>query len=74
LPADFPPVLLIHGTADKDVPYELSAAMDRELTRRRLSHELITVAGAGHGLAGCDPHRVAEAHRRARDFIREHLK
>jgi acetyl esterase/lipase len=74
LPVDFPPVLLIHGTADKDVPYELSAAMDRELTRRRLSHELITVPGAGHGLAGGDPQRVAQAHRRARDFIREHLK
>ena len=74
LPADYPPVLLIHGTRDDDVPYEQSAAMARELARRKLAHELITVPGAGHGLAGGDRKLVADANERALAFIREHLR
>jgi acetyl esterase/lipase len=72
--ADYPPTLLIHGTEDTDVPYELSAAMDRELTRRKVVHELITVRGAGHGLSGGDRTAVAQAHERALAFIRKHLR
>jgi acetyl esterase/lipase len=74
LPADYPPVLMIHGTKDDDVPYEQSAAMARELARRKLPHELITVPGAGHGLAGGDKKLVADANERALAFIRKHLK
>src|SRR5205085_5190889 len=48
--AKYPPTLLIHGTKDTDVPYEQSASMDKELTRKGVAHELITVADAGHGL------------------------
>jgi acetyl esterase/lipase len=71
---DFPPTLLVHGTEDTDVPYALSAAMDRELARHKVAHELITVRGAGHGLFGGDRKAVAEAYKKVRDFIRRHLK
>jgi acetyl esterase/lipase len=74
LPKDYPPILMIHGTADTDVPYQESADMAKALTRRKLVHELITVRGAGHGLAGGDKKAVADAHRRAREFIRKYLK
>jgi acetyl esterase/lipase len=73
LTADYPPILMIHGTEDTDVPYEESAAMDRELTRLKVPHELITVPGAGHGLAGGDKKLVEDAHARALAFIRKHL-
>jgi acetyl esterase/lipase len=72
--ADYPPTLLIHGTDDDDVPYEQSAAMDKELTRHKVPHELITVRGAGHGLSGGDKKAVADAHDKALAFIRKHLK
>jgi acetyl esterase/lipase len=72
--ADYPPTLLVHGTEDTDVPYEQSAAMDRELARHKVEHELITVPGAGHGLSGGDKKAVAEAHRRALEFLRSKLK
>lgn len=72
--ADYPPTMLIHGTADTDVPYEQSAAMARELARQKVKHELVTVTGAGHGLAGGDKRAVADANRRALEFLREHLK
>jgi dipeptidyl aminopeptidase/acylaminoacyl peptidase len=50
----FPPVILIHGTEDTDVPYDLSAAMAKELEKHKVAHELVTVPGAGHGLSGGD--------------------
>lgn len=70
----FPPTLLIHGTKDDDVPYELSAAMDRELTRNKVPHELIAVQGAGHGLVGADKKDINEANEKAAAFIRKYLK
>jgi acetyl esterase/lipase len=70
----YPPTLMIHGTEDTDVPYELSAAMAKELARHKVVHELVTVPGAGHGLGGGDPERVRDAHGRALAFIRRYLK
>jgi acetyl esterase/lipase len=72
--ADYPPTLLVHGTEDTDVPYALSAAMDRELARHRVAHELVTVKGAGHGLAGGDKQLVEQAQQKALAFIRRSLK
>jgi acetyl esterase/lipase len=70
----FPPVILIHGTEDTDVPYDLSATMAKELEKHRVAHELVTVPGAGHGLSGGDKKLVEEAREKARAFIREKLK
>jgi len=70
----YPPTFLLHGTEDTDVPHELSAAMARELARHKVAHEFVSVPGAGHGLAGGDRTRNAEAHARALDFIRKSLK
>jgi acetyl esterase/lipase len=71
---EYPPTMLIHGTEDTDVPYELSAAMAQELGRHKVPHELVTVRGAGHGLSGGDKNLVAEAHEKALAFIRTHLR
>ncbi len=70
----YPPSMLIHGTADDDVPYDLSAAMAKELEKHRVAHELVTVPGAGHGLSGGDPKIVAAAYEKSRAFIKAHLK
>jgi dipeptidyl aminopeptidase/acylaminoacyl peptidase len=48
--------------------------MDRALDRQGVPHELLTVPGAGHGLAGGDKSLVQAAHQRALAFIRERLK
>ena len=68
----YPPLLMVHGTADTDVPYSCSVDMDRELTKHLVPHELITVPNAEHGLRDGDPKLVAEANARALDFIRQH--
>src|SRR5205085_4146393 len=70
----YPPTMLIHGTADTDVPYELSVNMAKELARHKVPHELVTVKGAGHGLAGGEKALVEEANQKALGFIRRHLR
>jgi dipeptidyl aminopeptidase/acylaminoacyl peptidase len=65
---------MIHGDKDDDVPYERSADMAKELAKHRVPHELITVPGAGHGLAGGNKKLVEAAHEKAAAFIREQLK
>jgi hypothetical protein len=47
--------------------------MDRELTRHRVDHELITVREAGHGLVDAKPEELAEARGRAVAFVKRHV-
>jgi acetyl esterase/lipase len=72
--AEYPPTLLVHGTEDTDVPYQMSVDMAKELARHKVPHELVTVKGAGHGLSAGDPRLVADAHAKALAFILTHMK
>jgi acetyl esterase/lipase len=53
---DVPPVLAIHGDADKVVPYAQSEQLIGSLKQAGAKAELITVAGGGHGFSNhqCD--------------------
>lgn len=46
--ANYPPVLLIHGDKDTDVPFEQSVLMDRKLELNNIKHEFIRVKNYGH--------------------------
>ena len=70
--AEYPPTMLIHGTVDTDVPYEESRKMAGKLAQSGVEHQLITVTGAGHGLAGAKPEESAQASDRAVEFVRAH--
>jgi len=71
--ADYPPTLLIHGTADTDVPYEQSVQMSAELKKHHIEHRLITVPGAEHSLAGADPKTMNEVNDAIMAFIQKHI-
>jgi len=46
---DYPPVILLHGDRDTDVPYQQSLDMVHALKTRGLAAELVTYAGGDHG-------------------------
>lgn len=69
----YPPTLLVHGTADTDVPYERSVEMAAEFKAHGVPYEFITVPGAGHGLAGTKPEEARDVQQRVAGFIRRHL-
>jgi acetyl esterase/lipase len=70
--AKYPPVMLIHGTSDTDVPHEQSVLMDRELTRQHVEHELILVPGGSHGLGNIDRDAVVRLYDRVLAFLERH--
>jgi acetyl esterase/lipase len=44
------PTLLIHGTADRTVPYSQSVRLDEEFALKNVTHKLVSVPGADHDL------------------------
>jgi dipeptidyl aminopeptidase/acylaminoacyl peptidase len=59
---DYPPTLLIHGTADTDVPYEESVMMEREFKKHGVDFKFITLQNSEHGFRGADPQAVEDAY------------
>lgn len=44
-----PPVFIVHGNADKIVPYSQSVALQKKLNEKGVYNEFISVKGGGHG-------------------------
>lgn len=68
----YPPTLLLHGDCDTDVPYEQSRLMAEALERAGVEHELITIAGGGHGFDGREEPPALEAVGRVLRFLQRH--
>jgi acetyl esterase/lipase len=72
---DYPPTLLLHGDQDTDVPYAQSVQMAEVLTRHGVPHELVTMAGYGHGFDGkMDDPMVQAAFQRVLAFLDSHTQ
>ena len=61
--AGMPPFLLLHGTADEQVPYEQSPDFCAALKREGNSCELVTVPGARHGIGQWEQHANQQAYK-----------
>lgn len=72
----YPPTMLLHGTADTDVPYDQSVRMAAALTEAGIENHLISIAGGGHGFDNgkrkSDPDVLA-AWDRVYAFLSKHL-
>ena len=71
---DYPPTLMIHGTADTDVPYEQSVLMQHALRQHRVEHQLITIQGGEHGLGGGEPQAIEAAYAAVVPFLNKHMQ
>jgi acetyl esterase/lipase len=72
---EYPPILLIHGTKDTDVPYVLSVQMDKELTAKGVEHTFITIPEGIHGFRRkIDADVEARTYRQVVEFLDKHRK
>jgi acetyl esterase/lipase len=71
---EYPPTVLIHGTADTDVPFEQSQMMAAEFERHGVEHQFHKIADAEHGLDGGDRGEIERAQRTAFEFVRRRLE
>ena len=64
--------MLVHGTADNDVPHEESSRLVEQLARCGVPHEFASLDGVGHGFAGASPERINEVEGAFARFIAAH--
>lgn len=65
-----PPVLILHGEADRVVPVSEAHKLAQTLQERGILHEIKIYRQAGHGFDGCD---MIDATQRASGFLKKHL-
>jgi acetyl esterase/lipase len=68
---DYPPTLLIHGTKDTDVPYELSVMMDKEFTAKGVKHQFITIPDGEHGFGRNNTRIAAKTYEQVVQFLKQ---
>jgi acetyl esterase/lipase len=71
---DYPPTLLIHGTKDTDVPYQLSVQMDKELTAKGIDHQFITIPDGGHGFDRRNQDIAQRTYQQVVEFLDKHRR
>lgn len=72
--AKYPPTLMIHGTADTDVPHEQSVMMAGEFRKHGVEYQLLSLRDGEHGLQGADPAEIAMAYQQMFAFVKNHLE
>jgi acetyl esterase/lipase len=70
----YPPTLLIHGTKDTDVPYELSVQMEKALAAEGVVHQLITIPDGGHGFDKRNTEVAARTYQQVVEFLNKNRK
>jgi acetyl esterase/lipase len=66
---EYPPTMLVHGTADTDVPYEQSKMMADRLRQARVEHNLVTVPEGSHGIGNISPGEQERIYKEAAMFL-----
>jgi acetyl esterase/lipase len=69
----YPPSVLIHGTVDTDVPFELSQMMARQFQKHDVPHQFHVITNAEHGLYGGSREEIDQAYRKMFEFVKTRL-
>jgi acetyl esterase/lipase len=70
--AGIPPILTIHGDADKTVPYGQATQLRQALNSAGAANEMVTVAAGGHGNANWKPIDMIGIYDTLRAFLTKH--
>lgn len=65
---DDPPFLIVHGTADRTVPFAQAETLHAALKKAGVDSTLVKIEGGGHGIGG------PEVMKRVRAFFEKHLR
>jgi acetyl esterase/lipase len=66
---EYPPTMLVHGTADTDVPYEQSKLMAARFAKAGVEHRLVTVPEGNHGISNIAPEEQDRIYRDGAAFL-----
>jgi acetyl esterase/lipase len=69
----YPPTMLVHGTADTDVPYEQSRLMAEKLKQAGVEHRLVTVPEGDHGIRNIAAAEADRIYGEAAKFLIAHV-
>ena len=69
----YPPIIMLHGTNDTDIPCQESRDMAEQLKKHDVRYEFFEIPGGNHGLNRGDMQMIHKAMARAREFIKEYL-
>ena len=69
----WPPTMLVHGTADTDVPYQQSEMMAKRLSEAHIEHEFVTVPEGGHGIGNISREERERIYQQAAQFLRKRV-
>jgi acetyl esterase/lipase len=67
--SSYPPTILIHGTADTDVPFDESANMEEQLSHFNVKHDFLRVPDGSHCLWKESAAVKAQIFHKAMDFV-----
>jgi acetyl esterase/lipase len=67
--AAYPPTVLVHGSADTDVPHDESARLAARLAECGVPHRWISLPGIGHGFAGATPEQAEAVENEVAGFL-----
>jgi len=70
-PARLPPILILHGDADRNVPVREAYKLEQFLKESGVSYDMHIYAGAGHGFRGGDRE---DSIKRTLDFFNAHVR
>jgi len=65
-----PPILSIHGDADRVVPYQHAVRLHEALNKAGVANQLITIPGGGHG--NFTPEQRTMIYTTIREFLTKH--
>jgi dipeptidyl aminopeptidase/acylaminoacyl peptidase len=70
---EYPPTMLVHGTADTDVPHEQSKMMAERLQQAGVAHQFVSVACGAHGIGNIGPGGQDRIYREAAAFLSQRV-
>ncbi len=70
----YPPTVVIPGTADTDVPLAQSQMMADEFRKHGVAFQFHQIDKPEHGLSGGNRGEIEEAHRKAFEFVKLYLE